>query len=161
MVDGVDVREVTQKELRSQIGYVPQKGILLSGTIASNLSYGKRDASVSEIETAARVAQAMEFISDKPEGFNSEISQGGTNVSGGQKQRLSIARALAKEPEIYIFDDSFSALDFRTDVALRKALKEHAGNSTIIVVAAEGEHDYECRANHRAQRGQNCRKRHA
>ncbi len=135
MVDGVDVREVTQKALRSQIGYVPQRGVLLSGTIASNLRYGKKDASGSEIETAARVAQALEFISEKPERFDSEISQGGTNVSGGQKQRLSIARALAKNPEILIFDDSFSALDFRTDVALRKALKEHTGNSTLIVVA--------------------------
>ena len=135
MVDGADVREVTQKELRSKIGYVPQKGVLLSGTVAFNLKYGKKDASDSEIETAARVAQAMEFISEKPERFDSEISQGGTNVSGGQKQRLSIARALVKKPEIFIFDDSFSALDFRTDVALRKALKEHTGNSTLIVVA--------------------------
>ena len=135
LVDGVDVREVTQKSLRSKIGYVPQKGALLSGSIASNLKYGKKDATDSEIETAARVAQAMEFISEKPEGFGSAISQGGTNVSGGQKQRLSIARALAKEPEILIFDDSFSALDYRTDSALRKALKEHTGNSTVILVA--------------------------
>lgn len=135
LVDGVDVREVTQKALRSKIGYVPQKGVLLSGTIASNLRYGKKDAPDKEIETAARVAQALEFIFEKPERFDSEISQGGTNVSGGQKQRLSIARALAKNPEIFIFDDSFSALDFRTDVALRKALKEHTGNSTLIVVA--------------------------
>lgn len=134
LVDGVDVREVKQKDLRSKIGYVPQKGALLSGTIASNLRYGKKDASDDEVETAARVAQAMEFISKKPERFDSAIAQGGANVSGGQKQRLSIARALAKEPEIFIFDDSFSALDFRTDVALRKALKEHTGNSTVIIV---------------------------
>jgi ATP-binding cassette subfamily B multidrug efflux pump len=135
LVDGVDVREVSQKALRSKIGYVPQKEALLSGTIASNIRYGKKDATDREIETAATVAQAMEFISEKPEGLNSAISQGGTNVSGGQKQRLSIARALAKEPEILIFDDSFSALDYRTDAALRKALKEHTGNSTVILVA--------------------------
>ena len=135
LVDGVDVREVRQKDLRSKIGYVPQKGVLLSGTIATNLRYGKKEASDDEIETAADVAQATGFISEKPERFDSVIAQGGTNVSGGQKQRLSIARALAKNPEILIFDDSFSALDFRTDVALRKALKEHTGNSTVIIVA--------------------------
>lgn len=135
IVDGIDVREVTQKDLRSIIGYVPQKGILLSGTIASNIRYGKQDASDSEVETAARVAQAMDFISEKTDRFESEIAQGGTNVSGGQKQRLSIARALAKNPEIFIFDDSFSALDFKTDITLRKALKEHTGDSTVIIIA--------------------------
>ncbi|MDD3653969.1 MAG: ABC transporter ATP-binding protein [Desulfotomaculaceae bacterium] len=135
LVDGVDVREVKQKDLRAKIGYVPQKGVLLTGTIAFNLRYGKKNASDREIETAARVAQAMEFISENPEHFDAAIAQGGANVSGGQKQRLSIARALAKKPEIFIFDDSFSALDFQTDIALRKALKEHTGSSTVIVVA--------------------------
>lgn len=135
VVDGVDVREVTQKDLRAIIGYVPQKGILLSGTIASNIRYGNQDATDSEVETAARVAQAIDFISEKTDRFESEIAQGGTNVSGGQKQRLSIARALAKNPEIFIFDDSFSALDFKTDITLRKALKEHTGDSTVIIIA--------------------------
>ncbi|NCC69810.1 MAG: ATP-binding cassette domain-containing protein, partial [Clostridia bacterium] len=135
MVDGIDVREVKQKDLRGKIGYVPQKGILISGTIASNIRYARKDASDAEVETAAEVAQAMEFISETPERFDLPIAQGGTNVSGGQKQRLSIARALAKKPEIFIFDDSFSALDFRTDMALRKALKEHTGGSTVIIVA--------------------------
>lgn len=133
-VNGTDVREVSQKDLRANIGYVPQKGVLLSGTIASNLRYGKKDATDDEIETAARVAQAMEFISQKEDRFESEIAQGGDNVSGGQKQRLSIARALVKRPPIYIFDDSFSALDFRTDVALRKALKAETGDSTVLIV---------------------------
>lgn len=135
VIDGADVRDVTQKELRAKIGYVPQKGVLLSGTIASNIRYGRREATDEEVESAAQVAQAMEFISEKTERFESEIAQGGTNVSGGQKQRLSIARALAKQPEIFIFDDSFSALDFKTDIALRKALKEHTGGSTVIIVA--------------------------
>lgn len=135
LVDGADVREVTQNALREKIGYVPQKGVLLSGTIASNLRYGRKDAPDEDVELAARVAQAAGFIEEKPERFDSEIAQGGTNVSGGQKQRLSIARALVKKPEILVFDDSFSALDFRTDAALRKALKEHTGESTIIVVA--------------------------
>lgn len=135
VIDGIDVREVTQKDLRAIIGYVPQKGILLSGTIASNIRYGNRDASDSEVETAAQVAQAMDFILEKPDRFASEIAQGGSNVSGGQKQRLSIARALAKNPEIFIFDDSFSALDFKTDITLRKALKEHTGDSTVIIIA--------------------------
>jgi ATP-binding cassette, subfamily B, multidrug efflux pump len=134
-VDGVDIRDVSQKDLRMKIGYVPQKGVLLSGTIASNIRYGKKDAADEEVEASARVAQAMEFISQIPEGFDAEIAQGGGNVSGGQKQRLSIARALAKKPEIFIFDDSFSALDFKTDVALRKALKEYTGDSTVIIVA--------------------------
>lgn len=135
LVDGLDVREVTQEALRDKIGYVPQKGVLLSGTIASNLRYGKKEATDAELEEAARIAQAKEFIDGNPERFESEIAQGGGNVSGGQKQRLSIARALVKKPEIFVFDDSFSALDFRTDAALRKALREHTAESTIIVIA--------------------------
>lgn len=135
LIDGVDVREAKIKDLRSKFGFVPQKGVLFSGTIATNIKYGKKDASTAEIETAAKIAQALEFISEKPEGLDSVISQGGANVSGGQKQRLAIARALAKKPEIFIFDDSFSALDLKTDAALRKALKEHTGDSTVIVVA--------------------------
>lgn len=134
-VDGVDIRSVQQTALRSKIGYVPQTGALLTGTIASNISYGRKTATLEDVKTAAKVAQALDFIREKPEGLESEIAQGGANVSGGQKQRLSIARALAKDPEIFIFDDSFSALDFRTEVALRKALKEHTGKSTLIVVA--------------------------
>lgn len=135
LVDGVDVRNVSQHDLRDKIGYVPQKGVLFSGTIESNLKYGKQSASAIEIEKAAEVAQALDFISAKEEKFASEISQGGTNVSGGQKQRLSIARAIAKNPEIYIFDDSFSALDYKTDTLLRKALKSHTKESTVLIVA--------------------------
>jgi ATP-binding cassette subfamily B protein len=135
IVSGADVRQVRQSDLRAKIGYVPQQGVLLSGTVASNLRYGKGDATDEEIETAASVAQAMEFISERPDRFDSEIAQGGSNVSGGQKQRLSIARALAKEPEILIFDDSFSALDFKTDAALRQALKQHTRDATVIVIA--------------------------
>lgn len=136
-VDGVDIREVKQSELRDKIGYVPQKGILFSGTIASNLRYAKADASDEELETASDIAQASEFIHSKPDRFNEAIAQGGTNVSGGQKQRLSIARALVKQPEIYIFDDSFSALDFKTDAKLRKALGELTAKtkSTVLIVA--------------------------
>ena len=134
-VDGVDVRNVSQHDLREKIGYVPQKGILFSGTIDSNLRYGREEATDVEIVRAAEIAQAMEFISSKPERFETEISQGGTNVSGGQKQRLSIARAIAKNPEVYIFDDSFSALDFKTDSALRKALKQETSDSTVLIVA--------------------------
>lgn len=135
LVDGIDVREVTQHELRSRIGYVPQKGSLFSGTIESNLKYADENASEEVIRKSAEIAQAIGFINEKPEGFKSEISQGGANVSGGQKQRLSIARALVKKPEIYIFDDSFSALDFKTDAALRRALKDETVNSTVIIVA--------------------------
>lgn len=135
MVGGVDVREICLKDLRAQIGYVPQKAALLSGTIAYNIKYGNKSASDGELEVAAKVAQSIEFILEKPERFESEIAQGGTNVSGGQKQRLSIARALAKSPDIYLFDDSFSALDFKTDMAVRKALKSHTGESTVIIVA--------------------------
>lgn len=134
-VDGVDVRNASQHDLREKIGYVPQKGILFSGTIDSNLRYGREEATDVEIVRAAEIAQAIDFISSKPERFETEISQGGTNVSGGQKQRLSIARAIAKNPEIYIFDDSFSALDFKTDSALRKALKKETSDSTVLIVA--------------------------
>lgn len=134
LVDGTDVRKVSQHELREKIGYVPQKGLLFSGTIESNLKYGNKEATEDEIVKAAEIAQAMEFISTKENGFETEISQGGTNVSGGQKQRLSIARALVKKPEIYIFDDSFSALDFKTDANLRKALSCETGDSTLIIV---------------------------
>ena len=135
LVDGVNVKNIKQYDLRDKIGYVPQKGVLFSGTIESNLKYGKEDATISEVERAASIAQATEFINGKPEKYESEISQGGTNVSGGQKQRLSIARAIAKDPEIYIFDDSFSALDYKTDAVLRKALKAETGDSTVLIVA--------------------------
>lgn len=134
-VDGVDVREMTQKDVRDRIGYVPQKGVLFSGTIDSNIRYGKTEISEEAVKKAAQVAQATEFIDTKPEGYRSPIAQGGSNVSGGQKQRLSIARAIAKDPEIFIFDDSFSALDFKTDSTLRKALKEHTKEATTIIVA--------------------------
>ena len=137
LVDGVDVRHVTQHELRERIGYVPQKGYLFSGTIESNLRYAKEDASEADIHEAAQTAQAMEFIEGKPKGFQTEIAQGGTNVSGGQRQRLSIARALVKKPEIFIFDDTFSALDFKTDASLRKALSELCAQTkcTVLLVA--------------------------
>ncbi len=134
-LDGVDIRDMKQHDLRENIGYVPQKGLLFSGTIGTNLQYGREDATVAEMTDAAETAQAMEFISEKENGFDEEVSQGGTNVSGGQKQRLSIARALVKKPKVYIFDDSFSALDFRTDKALREALAEKVNDSTIIIVA--------------------------
>ena len=135
LVNGVDVRDMKQYELRDKLGYVPQKGVLFSGTIDSNLRYGCEDASKETIEKAAEIAQATEFISAKTEGFDSPIAQGGTNVSGGQKQRLSIARAIAKNPEIYIFDDSFSALDYKTDVVLRQALKQETKDAVTIIVA--------------------------
>lgn len=135
LVDGVNIKDVSQYDLREKIGYVPQKGVLFSGTIESNLKYGKNDASMSELVKAAKIAQATEFIDSKPEKYESPIAQGGTNVSGGQKQRLSIARAIAKNPEIYIFDDSFSALDYKTDATLRKALKDETGDSTVLIVA--------------------------
>ena len=135
LVDGTDVKKVTQYDLRNKIGYVPQQSILFSGTIESNLRYADENASDEKIRSAAEVAQAIEFINEKPEGFTTEISQGGKNVSGGQNQRLSIARALVKNPEILILDDCFSALDFKTDKALRKALKTYSRQSTIIIVA--------------------------
>lgn len=134
-VDGTDVRDMSQKHLRSKIGLVPQKGVLFSGTIATNLRFGNKNATDAEIAEAAEIAQATEFIESKPERYETPVAQGGTNVSGGQKQRLSIARAIAKKPKIYIFDDSFSALDFKTDAALRKALSEKLGDSTVLIVA--------------------------
>src|SRR5436305_3431138 len=135
LVDGVDVREMSQEHLRSKIGFVPQKAVLFSGTIAENIRYGKEDATDEEVRHAADVAQATEFISEMQDGFNSVIAQGGTNVSGGQKQRLSIARALVRKPEIYVFDDSFSALDFKTDSRLRAALKQETRESTVLIVS--------------------------
>jgi ATP-binding cassette subfamily B protein len=134
LVDGTDIREVAQHELREKIGYVPQKSMLFSGSIESNLRYADQDASEDTLKAAADIAQATEFITATPEGMAAETAQGGTNVSGGQKQRLSIARALVKRPPIYIFDDSFSALDFKTDAALRRALKQHTGSSTLLIV---------------------------
>ena len=134
-VDGVDVRDMTQHDLRDRIGYVPQKGVLFSGTIDSNIRYGKPEMSQEDVKLAAEIAQSDDFIEAKPEGYHALISQGGTNVSGGQKQRLSIARAIAKKPEILIFDDSFSALDFKTDSKLRQALKEKTKDTTTIIVA--------------------------
>ncbi len=134
-LDGVDIREVTQHELREKLGYVPQKGLLFSGDIRSNILFGNPGGSEEEMVEAAQIAQATEFVDAKPEGYASHISQGGTNVSGGQKQRLSIARAIAKHPEVFIFDDSFSALDFKTDVTLRKALKKRTKDSTVLIVA--------------------------
>ncbi|HEU5376532.1 MAG TPA: ABC transporter ATP-binding protein [Ktedonobacteraceae bacterium] len=135
LVDGVDTREMSQEHLREKIGFVPQKAVLFSGTIAENIRFGKSDASEEEISYAAEVAQATEFIAEMGDGLDSIIAQGGTNVSGGQKQRLSIARALVRHPEIYVFDDSFSALDFKTDAKLRTALKREITNSTVIIVA--------------------------
>lgn len=135
LIDGNDVRMISQESLRDAIGYVPQKGQLFSGTIESNLRYGKEDATEDEMREAAEIAQAMDFIDEKPDGFQEEVAQGGTTVSGGQKQRLSIARALIKKPAIYIFDDSFSALDFKTDAKLRAALKDKMKDSTLIIVA--------------------------
>jgi len=135
LLNGTDIRKISQKTLRERIGFVPQKGVLFTGTIKSNIAFGVPNASEEVIQKAARIAQAEDFILEKPEGYNEPISQGGTNVSGGQKQRLSIARAIAKTPEIYIFDDSFSALDYKTDSNLRKALKKELANSTVIIVA--------------------------
>ena len=134
-IEGKDIRDITMKSLRDMIGYVPQKGILFSGTIATNLRFGNKNASDSDIEKAAEIAQATEFINNKTDRYDSEIAQGGSNVSGGQKQRLSIARAIAKHPKIYIFDDSFSALDMKTDKQLRKALSESVADSVVIIVA--------------------------
>lgn len=135
MLDGVDIRKVSQHELREKLGYVPQKGVLFSGDIASNILFGNPEGSEAEMVEAARIAQAEEFIEHKSERYHSRISQGGSNVSGGQKQRLSIARAVAKHPEVFIFDDSFSALDFKTDVTLRKALRQKTKESTVLIVA--------------------------
>ena len=135
LVDGVDVRDYNIKALRQKIGFIPQKALLFTGTIAENLRYGKEDASIEEIDKAADVAQAKEFIESKEEQFDTHLAEGGSNLSGGQKQRLSIARAVVKEPDIYIFDDSFSALDYKTDATLRKRLKEVTGDATVLIVA--------------------------
>ena len=134
-IDGTDIRDMELHSLRSQLGYVPQKAVLFSGTIDSNLRYADKNATDEEILSGAQIAQAMEFIESRPEGFETPIAQGGSNVSGGQKQRLSIARALVKKPQIYIFDDSFSALDFKTDSALRAALRKEPGGSTVLLIA--------------------------
>lgn len=135
LIDGINVSELSQSELRSKIGFVPQAAVLFTGSISDNIRYGNKEATEDEVYHAAEVAQATSFIADMPEGFHTAIAQGGTNVSGGQKQRLSIARALVRRPEIYIFDDSFSALDFKTDAQLRSALKEETGASAVIIVA--------------------------
>jgi ATP-binding cassette subfamily B protein len=135
LVDGVDVRSMKQEDLRNKIGFVPQGAILFSGTVNENIRFGYKDASQEEVEHAAKIAQAYDFVTAMPEGFETEIAQGGTNVSGGQKQRLSIARAIVRKPEISVFDDSFSALDFKTDAALRAALKGEIANATVIIVA--------------------------
>lgn len=135
LVDGVDVRDFNVKALRHKIGFIPQKALLFTGTIAENLRYGKEDASIEELDKAADVAQAKEFIESKEEQFDTHLAEGGSNLSGGQKQRLSIARAVVKEPDIYIFDDSFSALDYKTDATLRKRLKEVTGDATVLIVA--------------------------
>ena len=134
-LDGQDIRNIRMEDLREEIGFVPQKGVLFSGTIASNLRFGKRDATDEQVKEAAEIAQAAEFIENKDDKYESAIAQGGSNVSGGQKQRLAIARAIAKQPKIYVFDDSFSALDLKTDAALRKALAEKVKDSTVIIVA--------------------------
>jgi ATP-binding cassette, subfamily B, multidrug efflux pump len=134
LVDDVDVRDVRQSDLREKIGYIPQTRVLFTGTVESNLRFADQDASEDTLHQSLEIAQATEFVFANPEGLQAEISQGGTNVSGGQKQRLSIARALVKQPPIFIFDDSFSALDFKTDAALRRALKEKTGQSTVLMV---------------------------
>ena len=135
LVDGINVKDMSQHELRAKIGFVPQKAVLFTGSITQNLSYGKSDATDEEIRHAAEVAQAADFIGDMNEGYDTMLAEGGLNLSGGQKQRLSIARALVRRPEIYVFDDSFSALDFKTDAKLRAALKKETADSTVIIVA--------------------------
>ena len=135
LVDGVDVREYNLKALRQKIGFIPQKALLFTGTIAENLRYGKEDASVQELEQAADISQAKEFIDSREDRFDTHLAEGGSNLSGGQKQRLSIARAVVKHPDVYIFDDSFSALDYKTDAILRKRLKEVTGDATVLIVA--------------------------
>lgn len=134
-VNGTDVREIRQEDLRAKIGFVPQKAVLFTGTITENIRHGKDDATMDEVVHAARTAQAENFITEMKEGYDSLIAQGGNNVSGGQKQRLSIARALVRRPEVYIFDDSFSALDFKTDAKLRAALKSETTEAAVLIVA--------------------------
>jgi len=133
-IDGIDIRDLNQHDLRNQIGFVPQKGLLFSGTIDSNMRIGDPTAEEAAVRQAVEIAQAADFVFNESAGLEAEVAQGGTNFSGGQKQRLSIARALVKKPPIYIFDDSFSALDFKTDAALRQALRKHTGNSTVLIV---------------------------
>lgn len=135
LVDGINIKNVKQKDLRKKIGYVPQKGVLFSGDIESNIKYGGEDITEEEMNKSTEIAQALEFINEKEEKYKTPISQGGANVSGGQKQRLSIARALAINPEVVVFDDSFSALDYKTDANLRKAISEKMSDKTIIIVA--------------------------
>jgi ATP-binding cassette, subfamily B, multidrug efflux pump len=135
LVDGVDVCDMSQAELRARIGYVPQKAVLFTGTVAANIRYGRDDASDEEVRHAAEVAQAIEFVDAMPDKFASPVSQGGINLSGGQKQRLAIARAIVRKPDVYVFDDSFSALDYTTDAKLRAALKSETANATVFVVA--------------------------
>jgi len=134
LIDGVDVRELSQETLRAKVGLVPQQAVLFAGTIAENIRYGKQEATDQEMSRAAEIAQASEFISDMKDGFDAIISQGGTNVSGGQKQRISIARAVVRRPEIYLFDDCFSSLDFKTDARLRAALRRETLESTVLIV---------------------------
>ena len=135
LVDDIDVREMTQADLRSRIGYVPQRATLFAGTLEANIRYGKSDAEAADLDRAAAIAQASEFIERLPQGYEEAIAQGGANVSGGQRQRLAIARAVVREPEIYIFDDSFSALDFKTDAMLRAALRDETHDKTVLIVA--------------------------
>jgi ATP-binding cassette subfamily B protein len=135
LLDGVNVRDLPLEDVWSEIGYVPQRAFLFGGTVASNLQYGKADATDQELWTALKVAQADGFVQEKEEGLNSPVAQGGTNFSGGQRQRLSIARAIVKNPQIYLLDDSFSALDYSTDAKLRAALDAHSGDATVIVIA--------------------------
>jgi ATP-binding cassette subfamily B protein len=134
LVDGIDIRQVTQHDLRDKIGYVSQKTLLFTGTIGSNIRYANENATDTDIEKFAETAQALDFIKESERGFEMAVAQGGANLSGGQKQRLSIARALAKRPEIFIFDDSFSSLDYTTDAALRRALRKETGNATVLIV---------------------------
>jgi ATP-binding cassette subfamily B protein len=135
LLDGVDVRELSQGELRARIGFVPQQATLFTGTVAANIRYGREDASDEEVRHAAAVAQAADFVEAMPQQFESPIAQGGINLSGGQKQRLAIARAIVRRPEVYVFDDSFSALDFATDARLRAALRQETSTATVFVVA--------------------------
>ena len=135
LIDGINIQDYAQKQLRDKIGFVPQRAFLFRGTIADNIRYGKEDATDGEVEYAATVAQAHAFISEKPEQYQSFVAQGGTNLSGGQRQRVAIARALVRKPEIYVFDDSFSALDFKTDAMLRAALRKEVKDATVVIVA--------------------------
>jgi ATP-binding cassette subfamily B protein len=135
LLDGVNIKELSLENLRDAIGFVPQKAVLFSGTIDSNIAFGDENATEERIEQAVKIAQSYDFVMKKPDGFNSPISQGGTNVSGGQRQRLAIARAIVRKPEIYVFDDSFSALDFKTDKSLRQALSAETKEATVVIVA--------------------------